>query len=76
MRCHVVDRRSGVDGRRSGAGRARGGLAIGHSLGVTGKAAALVARQGGKYALAAQCIDGGQGIATVLEAMSRAGSAA
>jgi len=49
-----------------------GGLAIGHPLGatgarITGKAAALLARNGGRYALAAQCIGGGQGIATVLE---------
>ncbi|ELX08059.1 3-ketoacyl-coA thiolase FadA [Janthinobacterium sp. HH01] len=49
-----------------------GGLAIGHPLGatgarITGKAAALLARSGGRYALAAQCIGGGQGIATVLE---------
>lgn len=49
-----------------------GGLAIGHPLGatgarITGKAAALLARNGGRYALATQCIGGGQGIATVLE---------
>ena len=49
-----------------------GGLAIGHPLGatgarITGKAAALLARGGGRYALATQCIGGGQGIATVLE---------
>ncbi|OEZ98552.1 thiolase family protein [Duganella sp. HH101] len=49
-----------------------GGLAIGHPLGatgarITGKAAALLARSGGRYAMAAQCIGGGQGIATVLE---------
>ncbi|MGE8444201.1 MAG: thiolase family protein [Comamonas testosteroni] len=49
-----------------------GGLAIGHPLGatgarITGKAAALLARQQGRYALATQCIGGGQGIATVLE---------
>ena len=49
-----------------------GGLAIGHPLGatgarITGKAAALLAREGGRYALATQCIGGGQGIATVLE---------
>ena len=51
-----------------------GALAIGHPLGATGarivgKAAALLAREGGKYALATQCIGGGQGIATVLEAV-------
>jgi acetyl-CoA acyltransferase len=49
-----------------------GGMAIGHPLGatgarITGKAAALLARNGGRYALAAQCIGGGQGIATILE---------
>lgn len=51
-----------------------GGLAIGHPLGatgarITGKAAALLAREGGRYALATQCIGGGQGIATILEAI-------
>jgi len=49
-----------------------GGLSIGHPLGatgarITGKAAALLQRQGGRYALSTQCIGGGQGIATVLE---------
>jgi acetyl-CoA acyltransferase len=49
-----------------------GAIAIGHPLGATGarivgKAAALLAREGGTYALATQCIGGGQGIATVLE---------
>lgn len=51
-----------------------GALALGHPLGatgarITGKAAALLARTGGRYALATQCIGGGQGIATVLEAL-------
>ena len=51
-----------------------GAIAIGHPLGATGarivgKAASLLKREGGKYALATQCIGGGQGIATVLEAM-------
>ncbi len=51
-----------------------GGIAIGHPLGatgarITGKAASLLQRQGGRYALATQCIGGGQGIATVLEAV-------
>ncbi len=50
-----------------------GALALGHPLGatgarITGKAAALLARTGGRYALATQCIGGGQGVATVLEA--------
>jgi acetyl-CoA acyltransferase len=49
-----------------------GAIAIGHPLGATGtrivgKAAALLARDGGTYALATQCIGGGQGIATILE---------
>ncbi len=49
-----------------------GGLAIGHPLGATGarlvgKAAQLLARQDGRFALATQCIGGGQGIATVIE---------
>jgi acetyl-CoA acyltransferase len=49
-----------------------GALAIGHPLGatgarITGKAASLLARTGGRYALSTQCIGGGQGIATVLE---------
>jgi acetyl-CoA acyltransferase len=51
-----------------------GGLAIGHPLGATGarlvgKAASLLKCHGGRYALATQCIGGGQGIATVLEAL-------
>ncbi|WP_156840210.1 thiolase family protein [Novosphingobium aquimarinum] len=50
-----------------------GAIALGHPLGATGarivgKAASLLKREGGKYALATQCIGGGQGIATVLEA--------
>jgi acetyl-CoA acyltransferase len=49
-----------------------GGIALGHPLGatgarITGKAASLLQRQKGRYALATQCIGGGQGIATVLE---------
>ncbi|KQM64978.1 acetyl-CoA acetyltransferase [Sphingomonas sp. Leaf17] len=49
-----------------------GAIALGHPLGATGarivgKAASLLAREGGRYALATQCIGGGQGIATVLE---------
>ena len=49
-----------------------GAIALGHPLGATGarivgKAAALLAREGGRYGLATQCIGGGQGIATVLE---------
>ncbi len=51
-----------------------GGIALGHPLGatgarITGKAAALLKREGKQFALATQCIGGGQGIATVLEAV-------
>lgn len=51
-----------------------GAIAIGHPLGATGarivgKAASLLKREGGRYALASQCIGGGQGIATILEAV-------
>jgi acetyl-CoA acyltransferase len=51
-----------------------GAIAIGHPLGATGarivgKAASLLKREGGHYALATQCIGGGQGIATVLESV-------
>jgi len=51
-----------------------GAIAIGHPLGatgarITGKAAQVLQREGGRYALSAQCIGGGQGIATVLEAV-------
>jgi acetyl-CoA acyltransferase len=51
-----------------------GAIALGHPLGatgarITGKAAQVLRRDGGRYALATQCIGGGQGIATVLEAV-------
>ena len=51
-----------------------GAIAIGHPLGasgvrITGKAAAVLKREGGRYGLATMCIGGGQGIATVLEAV-------
>ncbi|MGQ3029202.1 MAG: thiolase family protein [Ferrovibrionaceae bacterium] len=51
-----------------------GAIALGHPMGatgarITGKAASLLRREGKKYALATQCIGGGQGIATVLEAI-------
>jgi acetyl-CoA acyltransferase len=51
-----------------------GAIALGHPLGatgarITGKAAAVLKREGARYALASQCIGGGQGIATVLEAV-------
>ena len=50
-----------------------GAIAIGHPLGatgarITGKAAQLLGREDKRYALATQCIGGGQGISTVLEA--------
>ncbi len=49
-----------------------GAIALGHPLGasgarITGKAAKLLHRDGGNYALATACIGGGMGIATVLE---------
>jgi acetyl-CoA acyltransferase len=49
-----------------------GAIALGHPLGasgarITGKAASLLNREGGKYALSTMCIGGGQGIATILE---------
>ena len=51
-----------------------GALAIGHPLGatgarITGKAASLLKREGKQFALSTQCIGGGQGIATILEAV-------
>jgi acetyl-CoA acyltransferase len=52
-----------------------GALAIGHPLGatgarITGKAASLLKREGKQFALSTQCIGGGQGIATIFEAVS------
>jgi len=49
-----------------------GAIALGHPLGatgarITGKVAQLLKREGKRYALATQCIGGGQGIATILE---------
>ena len=51
-----------------------GAIALGHPLGatgarITGKAAALLVREKKQFALATQCIGGGQGIATILEAI-------
>ena len=51
-----------------------GAIAIGHPLGatgarITGKAAEILVREGGQFALSTQCIGGGQGIATVMEAI-------
>ncbi len=50
-----------------------GAIALGHPLGatgarITGKAAEVMKREGKGLALSTQCIGGGQGIATVLEA--------
>ena len=50
-----------------------GALALGHPLGatgarITGKTAQLLRREGKQFGLATQCIGGGQGIATILEA--------
>jgi len=51
-----------------------GAIAIGHPLGatgarITGKAAQVLKRDGGRYALSTQCIGGGQGIATIMETL-------
>jgi acetyl-CoA acyltransferase len=51
-----------------------GAIALGHPLGatgarITGKAAQLLKRERKRYALATQCIGGGQGIASILEAV-------
>jgi len=51
-----------------------GAIALGHPLGatgarITGKVAQLLKRERKRYALATQCIGGGQGIATILEAV-------
>ncbi|MGP1398031.1 MAG: thiolase family protein [Inquilinaceae bacterium] len=51
-----------------------GALALGHPLGatgarITGKAASLLKREGKEFALSTQCIGGGQGIATILQAV-------
>ena len=51
-----------------------GATAIGHPLGatgarITGKAAQILKREGKKFALSSQCIGGGQGITTILEAV-------
>ena len=51
-----------------------GATAIGHPLGatgarITGKAAQIMKREGKHFALSTQCIGGGQGITTILEAV-------
>ena len=50
-----------------------GAIALGHPLGatgarITGKAAHLLKRENKQFALSTQCIGGGQGVATILEA--------
>jgi acetyl-CoA acyltransferase len=67
----AVMRETGIDEDRMNLDG--GAIALGHPLGatgarITGKAAALLKREGKSLALATQCIGGGQGIATVLEA--------
>ena len=52
-----------------------GALALGHPLGatgarITGKAAELLKRENKKYALSAQCIGLGMGIATIIESIN------
>ena len=51
-----------------------GALALGHPPGatgarITGRRPPLLKREGKRYAVATQCIGGGQGIATILEAV-------
>ncbi|HKF61288.1 MAG TPA: thiolase family protein [Dongiaceae bacterium] len=51
-----------------------GATAIGHPLGatgarITGKAAQIMKREGKHFALSTQCIGGGQGITTIMEAV-------
>jgi acetyl-CoA acyltransferase len=51
-----------------------GAIAIGHPLGatgarITGKAAQIMQREKKSFALSTQCIGGGQGITTILEAL-------
>ena len=66
-------RELGIDPRRVNIDG--GAIALGHPLGATGAritgkaAAAACAARAARYALATQCIGGGQGIATVLEAV-------
>ena len=64
-------RELGIDGSRVNLDG--GAIALGHPLGatgarITGKAAQLLKRQEKTFALSTQCIGGGQGIATILEA--------
>ncbi|NWH08869.1 MAG: thiolase family protein [Alphaproteobacteria bacterium] len=61
----IDEARANIDG---------GALALGHPLGatgarITGKAAQIMKREGKRFALSTQCVGGGQGVATVLEAL-------
>jgi acetyl-CoA acyltransferase len=68
----AVGHELGLDWDRTN--RDGGAIALGHPLGasgarITGKAAQVMKREGAELALATMCIGGGQGIATVLEAV-------
>ncbi len=67
----AVIRETGIDFAKTNLDG--GAIALGHPLGatgarITGKTASLLQREGKSLGLATQCIGGGQGIATVLEA--------
>ena len=67
----AVMRETGIDMAKTNLDG--GALALGHPLGatgarITGKVASLLKRENKSLGLATQCIGGGQGIATVLEA--------
>ncbi|MAL78722.1 MAG: acetyl-CoA C-acyltransferase [Sneathiella sp.] len=67
----AVIRETGIDFAKTNIDG--GAIALGHPLGatgarITGKLASLLQREGKALGLATQCIGGGQGIATVLEA--------
>ena len=67
----AVIRETGIDFAKTNLDG--GAIALGHPLGatgarITGKTASLLRREGKSLGLATQCIGGGQGIATVLEA--------
>ncbi len=69
---HDLSHDGGLDWERTNIDG--GAIALGHPLGasgarITGKAAAILHRERKALALAAMCIGGGQGIATVLEAV-------
>jgi len=51
------------------AERLRSAIRSGRLARITGKAAQILHRQGKRYALATQCIGGGQGVATILESV-------